>query len=125
MMTQSENLVGPEATVAAKTSHHSHHKSRHRRRIAARIALILGLVIAALAVGNFAYSAWGKADCYTAGGFDDDGVPIPGTPKSEGCREDIIGFDEYQRFDAAALMLAVVLVTGSVIVSRKIPKRRR
>jgi len=124
MTTSSESFDDSEA-AAIRKPHRSRHRSRHRLRIAARLVLFLGLVIAALAVSNFAYNAWGKADCYTGGGFDEDGVPTRGAPKSDACREEISGFDESQRLDAAALMLAVVLLTGSVIISRRIPKRRK
>ncbi|HEY4961485.1 MAG TPA: hypothetical protein VII29_11550 [Terriglobales bacterium] len=124
MTTSSESFAEPEA-AAIQEPHRSRHRSRHRLKIAARLVLVLGLVIAAVGISNFAYNAWGKADCYTGGGFDEGGVPTSGEPKSDACREEISGFDESQRLDAAALMLAVVLLTGSVIISRRIPKRRK
>jgi hypothetical protein len=123
MNPSSENLVPLEAKPTQV--HRSHQRSRRRLRIAARIALILGLLIAVLAVSNFVFSAYRKSNCYFRGETTDWGFSTPGEPMSDECREEIISLDEYQRLDAAALVLAVALLSGSALISRRVRKHRR
>jgi hypothetical protein len=75
MPTSSERLVAVEAKTT-KAPHRSHHRSRQRKRLAAKIILILALVIAGLAVCDFAFNAYWRADCMTEAEIDVGGVYI-------------------------------------------------
>jgi len=59
------------AKTSAKTSttpRLSRHKASRRKRIAARVLLVLALVIGVMAVSDFVYNAYKRADCYPAEG---------------------------------------------------------
>lgn len=110
----------------AQTLRPSHRRSHGRaKKIAARVLLVLGLVIGILAVADFAYNAHSKADCYTRGAVDDWGIAAPGVAKSDDCRAEIVSLDEFQRLDAAAVVISVALLAWSAVMSRRIRKHRR
>jgi hypothetical protein len=124
MPTSSEDLVKLEARTT-ETPHRSHHRSRQRKRLAAKIVLILALVIGGLAVGDFAYNAYRRALCLPAEETDESGAKTEAPPISEECGAEIAGRDDSLRLDAAGAVVAVVLLTGSILASRKLKPHRR
>ena len=63
----------------------SRHKASRRKRIAARVLLVLALIIGVLAVSDFVYNAYKRADCYPTPGDIVGGVRMPSGPVREGC----------------------------------------
>ena len=124
MPTSSEGLIKPDAKTTP-TPHRSHHSSRQRKRFAAKIVLILALVIGALAVSDFAYNAYMRAQCLPAEETDESGAKMDPPPVSEGCEAEILGRDDSLRLDAAGAMVAAALLTGSILASRKLKPHRR
>lgn len=124
MTTSSEDLVKPTANTVP-SPHTKRHRFRQRKKIAAQIVLILALVIGLLAISDFVYNAYIRADCYTAEQTDEWGNTTPAMPKSEACYAEISRRDELLRMDAAAAMVAVAVVLGATIVSRGLRKHRR
>jgi hypothetical protein len=123
MTTSSDDSVELEAKTVT-TPHPSHHKSRHRKRIAARIALILGLVVGFVAVSDFAYNAYEKAN-----GFDvisivgANGRRVPQVDPT--LDPELIHFEERQQLDAVAAVLAAAFLITSTVISRTVKKHRR
>jgi hypothetical protein len=124
MPTSSEDLVKLDAKTT-QTPRRSHHRSRQRKRLAAKIVLILALVISGLAVCDFAYNAYARTDCFTGGEINDWGLRVPAANPSEGCYEEIARRDERLRLDATSAMVAVALLIGSIVTSRKLKPHRR
>jgi hypothetical protein len=124
MQTSSERLVEVEAKTT-QPPHHSHHRSRQRKRLAAKIVLILALVIAGMAVCDFAFNAYMRTDCMTEADTSYWGVTKPAEPKSESCGVEIAGRDERMQLDATGALVAVALLMGSILASRRLKPHRR
>jgi hypothetical protein len=71
MTTSSEDSVEVEAKTITPPRH-SHHNARRRKKLAARILLILALVIGVLAISDFAYNAYNKANEGNLSFYDTD-----------------------------------------------------
>jgi hypothetical protein len=124
MPTSSEDLVKLDAKTT-QTPHRSHHRSRQRKRLAAKIVLTLALVIGGLAVCDFAYNAYARTDCFTGGEINDWGLRMPAANPSGECYEEIARRDDRLRLDAAGALVAVLLLMGSILASRKLKPHRR
>jgi hypothetical protein len=124
MPASSERLVEVEVKTT-QTPRRSHHRSRQRKRLAAKIVLTLALVIGGLAVCDFAYNAYARTDCFTGGEINDWGLRKPAANPSEECYEEIARRDDRLRLDATSAMVAVALLTGSILASRKLKPHRR
>ena len=124
MPTLSGRLLEVEAQTT-QVSHRSHHKSRQRKRLVAKVVLFLGLLIAGLAVCDFAYNAYMRTDCMVEADTNYWGDTTPPQVKSEPCGADFVGRDERMQLDAAGALIAVALLTGSMLASRKLKPHRR
>jgi len=112
-------------TGAPQTPRHSHHRSRQRKRLAAKIVLILALVIGGLAVGDFAYNAYMRTNCMTEADTNYWGITSAAQAKSDQCEVEIVGRDERMQLDATSALVAVALLMGSIVTSRKLKPHRR
>jgi hypothetical protein len=124
MTTSSEDLVKLEEETT-RTPRLSSHKARRRERLAVRIALILGLVIGVLAISDFVYNAYERADCYPAKVIMVGGVTMPPPRVRGGCSGEVVLREELLQLDSAAVVLAAALVTTSTVISRRIKRHPR
>ena len=124
MTTSSEESVKSD-DKSTQAPRRSRHRSRHRLRIAARLLLALGILVGGLAVSNFAYNAYLRADCLTGEEVDDWGFTKPPQPKSEPCGAELVGRDELLRLDSTAALIAIVILIGSTMMLRRVRKHRR
>jgi hypothetical protein len=113
MTTSSDDSVELEAKTV-RTPRHSHHKSSRRNRIAARILLILAFVVGVLALSDFAYNAYQKASELSDFSSHEEGIDKHLDP-----------YDELQRGDAAAAMVAAAFLIASTLISRRLQRHRR
>ena len=124
MTNPAEDVVKPGAKPT-RTTRVSHHRSRHRKRFAARVVLMLALLVGGLAVCHFAYNAYVTADCMTDEETDSWGITKPATPKSEPCSAELVGREELLRLDASIVVVAIALLMGSIVMTRKLKPHRR
>jgi hypothetical protein len=119
MMTTS---IEDSAELEAKTSttpRLSRHKARRRKRIAVRAVLILSAVIGIWAVSEFSYHAY----AVTVYVQPRSGYPF-GRGESYPDNNLAYQYDLMQR-DAIAALMAVVLLIGSTVISRRIERGHR
>jgi hypothetical protein len=100
----------------------SRHKASSRKRIAARVLLVLALVIGVMAVSDFVYNAYMRADCYPAEGDIVWGIRMPSRPVREGCGGELARRERLLQLDSAAILLAAALVITPTVLSRRIRK---
>jgi hypothetical protein len=86
---------------------------------------MLALLVGGLAVCHFAYNAYMRADCLTDGETDSWGITKPATPMSEACGAELVGRDELLQLDASIVVVAIALLMGSIVMSRKLKPHRR
>jgi hypothetical protein len=66
-----------------------------------------------------------RADCLTGEETDAWGVTKPATPESELCGAELVGREELLRLDASIIVVAIALLMGSIMMSRKLKPHRR
>lgn len=126
MTTSLDLLIKPE-TAAPHTQRSSRHRSRRRKRVALKVVLIVALSIVGLAVVHFAFNAVRIAISCPSAEHDDSQVTTP--PMSEGVAEECRVVDaqseDLMRWDAAAALIAVIVLVWSTVVLRKLKPHRR
>jgi hypothetical protein len=115
MTTSAEDSVELKSKPV-RTQRLSLHKSRRRKRIAARVALVLGIVIGVSAIAAFVFIAYVRASAVEE--------MLRLAPSSEN-PSDVPLWDDLMRWDAIAAIIAVVLLLGSTLISRKMRRGRR
>ena len=115
--------IEDSAELEAKTSttpRFSRHKARRRKRIAVRAVLILSAVIGIWAVSDFSYHAY----AVTVYVQPRSGYPFGRGESYPDNNLAVYQYDLMQR-DAIAALMAVVLLIGSTVISRRIERGHR